>query len=90
MSLKNNFSKRVTGVYGQRIRLSKSEKKIQPTSGYSNVERPKEIQLRKIARVNSNLIPFDELTDDFKRIDFHFIVAHEWIKKGDDSLRSNN
>jgi TrkA-N domain len=43
-------------------------------------------KLRKFARVNLNLIPYDELPDKFQRIDSHIVAAHEWIKKGEEAL----
>ena len=65
---------------------SKSEAKIQTSSDRSSTKEPEEIKVRKIARVNSNLISFDDLSDRFKRIDLHIVAAHEWIKKGDQPL----
>ncbi len=42
-----------------------------------------EVKLRKIARVNIDLVPFDQLEDGTKRIDLHMVAAHEWIKTGE-------
>lgn len=42
---------------------------------------PKTIWLRKLARVNCNLVPFGKLDVRFRNIDFQFVAAHEWIKR---------
>ena len=36
-------------------------------------------RLREFARVNLNLVPFDDLQDKFKRIDLLFAAVQDWI-----------
>ena len=39
-------------------------------------------KLREFARVNLNLVPFDDLQDEFKRIDLLFVAVQDWIVEG--------
>lgn len=43
-------------------------------------------KLRKFARVNLNLMPFDNLPDKFKRMDLHLVAGHDWIERGKAAL----
>jgi len=39
-------------------------------------------KLREFARVNLNLVPFDDLQDEYKLIDLLFVAVQDWIVKG--------
>jgi len=39
-------------------------------------------RLREFARVNLNLMPFDDLQDEFKCIDLLFVIVQDWIVQG--------
>jgi hypothetical protein len=44
-------------------------------------------RLREFARVNLNLVPFDDLQDEFKCMDLLFVVVQDWIVQRSETRR---